>query len=84
MTALLAYERLRTEVLQGRARPEGLGAVVHHGLLRGLTLLLSSTPAVDIEAPPPALTPTVIRDPQFLRLLANMVLQTQAEVMHVY
>lgn len=58
--------------------------MVHHGLLRGLMVLLSLTPTADIEAPLSALTPTAIRDPQFLRLLANMVLQTQAEVMHVY
>src|SRR6202012_4536215 len=30
------YEQLRTDVLRGQARPEGLGAVVYHGLLEGM------------------------------------------------
>lgn len=58
--------------------------MAHHGVLRGLALLLSSTIDKDIDGPRPAVTPTVIPDRQLLRLLANMVLQTQAEATHVY
>lgn len=88
-TALQTYERLRAEVIEGRARPEGLGAVIHHGLLQGLTILLTTTASADasenLSTTPRSTTPlAAIHDGEFLRLLANMVLQTQAEVMHVY
>lgn len=90
-TALPTYERLRAEVIEGRARPEGLGAVIHHGLMQGLAILLSSKNTASLDAPD-NLSTTVrstpslaaIHDGEFLRLLANMVLQTQAEVRHVY
>ena len=84
-TSLVAtYELLRAEVLRGQARPEGLGAVIYHGLIDGLTLLCSSstrglTPAQRASTPQP-----IARDRELLRLLANMVLQTQSEVKHVY
>jgi hypothetical protein len=77
------YELLRADVLRGQARPEGLGAIVYHGLLDGLRLLCSSsarTAPLAQHASPPQIT----RDRELLRLLANMVLQTQSEVMHVY
>ena len=78
------YEQLRAEVLLGRARPEGLGAVIYHGLLDGVALLCSSTdcrvsrPQHSSKPRPP------VADRELLRLLTNMVLQTQSEVIHVY
>lgn len=82
--ALALYERLRCEVLAGQACREGLGAIVYHGLIRGLCLL--SSPAAPSVAPvATARTVSNVRtDPQFLHVLANMVLQTHQELTHVY
>lgn len=78
------YERVRAEVLHGQARPEGLGALMYHGLVEGLRLLCSPN-ATGAPVRPRALSPQPVRcDRELLRLLANMVLQTQSEVMHVY
>src|ERR1700676_1493264 len=79
-SALQVYETLRTEVIAGRARPEGLCAVVHHGLLRGATLLLSSQVSADATAHRPATPAPFIQDREFLHLVANMVLQAHSEV----
>ena len=48
--ALPTYERLRAEVLNGQARPEGLTAVAYHGMLRGLALILTE-PFPEIPSP---------------------------------
>jgi hypothetical protein len=71
-------------VLCGQARPEGLGAIVYHGLIDGLKLLSSSAALDEASAPRTSLALPAVRDRALLRLLANMVLQTQSEVMHVY
>jgi hypothetical protein len=83
-----AYESLREAVLLSQARPEGLAAVVYHGLFGGL----------DVVCRPPAAAtggsgmasnragPAVggsTADPALVRLLANMVLFCQQEVSHV-
>jgi len=82
--ALPLYERLRYEVLAGQACREGLSAIVYHGLISGLSLLSSQgapcmAPVVTARA-----VPNVRTDPQFLHVLANMVLQTHQELTHVY
>lgn len=78
------YEQLRADMLLGRARPEGLGAVIYHGLLDGMALLCSSiAPAISLAQSPSPGGP-LVPDRELLRLLTNMVLQTQSEVMHVY
>jgi len=82
--ALQTYETLRTEVIAERARPAGLCAVVHHGLLRGVALLLSSQASADAAPSCPAATVPFTQDRKFLHLVANMVLQAHAEVNHVY
>ena len=79
------YETLRGEVLRGHARPDGLGAIVYHGLVHGLLLLSqkrpeSATPATMASS----FVPNVRTDPAFVHLLANMVLRTHAGVTHVY
>ena len=78
------YETLRTEVLRGTAGPEGLGAIVFHGMLGGLALLM----AIPRDAVPPRahIVPAlnVCGDRGLVRLLANMILQTHSEVKHVY
>lgn len=76
---------LRAEVLTGQARPEGLGALVYHGMLNGLALILTSPPVAP-AVPGAAARPVapIPNNRQFVRLLANMLLLTQSEVVHVY
>jgi hypothetical protein len=77
---------LRTEVLKGQSRPEGLGAVVYHGMWRGLGILLAAAvkrPTPLAQKPPSARQP-LPKKHQLVHLLANMLLRTQSEVMHVY
>ncbi len=77
------YEKLRDEVLRGVARPDGLGAVVYHGMLDGLTLLMSITAITTTHQP--LLPELSLRgDRELVSLLANMVLQAHSEVKHVY
>lgn len=75
---------MRCEVLAGQACCEGLSAIVYHGLIRGLSLL--SSPGAPSVAPAATArtVPSVRADPQFLHVLANMVLQTHQELTHVY
>ena len=84
LTVIEIYEALRIEALHGQGRPEGIGAVVYHGMVTGL-LMLARASAPPVAAP---LRDVAIRamphDRQFVRLLANMLLRTQSEEMHVY
>lgn len=83
--ALPTYERLRAEVLTGQARPEGFIAVAYHGMLRGIALILTElVPEVPQPAASAPVGEAVPLDREFLRLLANMLLQSQSQVMHVY
>lgn len=78
------YELLRADVLRGQARPEGLGAVIYHGLVDGLQLLCSSPGRSKTPIERLSVAQSTPPDRELIRLLTNMVLQTQAEVMHVY
>jgi hypothetical protein len=82
----LSYERVRAEVLAGQARPDALGAIVYHGMWRGLRVLLgtSITASTSRIVSPPMAPPTGTLDRQLVRLLADMVLATQPEVDHVH
>ena len=82
--ALSTYERLRAEVLNGQARADGLAAIAHHGMPRGLTVLLTEVPAPTRLAAQAPVSEALPLDRQFLRLVANMVLESQQEAMHVY
>lgn len=82
--AVSVYETLRSEVLRGQARPDGLGAVVYHGMLDGLAQLMSVTTTTASRQPQPTRAPSVRGDRAFVTLLANMVLQAQSEVKHAY
>ncbi|MDB6104569.1 MAG: elements of external origin [Gammaproteobacteria bacterium] len=84
--ALATYEGLRAEVLHGQARPQGLAAVVYHGMLRGLAVILTGAAAPSSPAPPPRAPAAdgVHIDRELLRLIANMMLQSQSQVTHVY
>ena len=82
--ALATYETLRAEVLNGQARPAGLAALIYHGMLRGLAVILTDValPAASLpRAPASDISPL---DPDLLRLVANMVLQLQSQANHVY
>lgn len=86
MSAARLYETLRGQVLQGQARPDGLGAIVFHGMWRGLGLLLSAAPLPPSSSPVACtVTPLpVVHDPQLVRLLANMLLLMQSKVEYAY
>jgi hypothetical protein len=88
MNACQTYETLRGQVLQGQARPDGLGAIVFHGMWRGLVVLLSAPSAPRPPSIPPAALPDVpapvAHDPQLVRLLANMLLLTQSKDEYAY
>jgi len=83
--AIQAYEALREQVLQGRARPDGLGAIVFHGMWCGLRVLLQA-PSAPAPSPVSAsnlpVSPT--HGPQLVHLLANMVLLTQSKEEYAY
>ena len=78
--ALQAYEVLRAQVVRGQARPDGLGAIVFHGMC----VLLTPTPAASSSASVPRPPSPVAHDPQFVHLLANMVLLTQSKEEYAY
>ena len=83
--ALLTYEQLRARVINGQPYPEGLTAIVYHGMIRGLAVILTEPTAEASSSPSRVPAPEgVSLDRELLRLIANMVLQSQAEVMHVY
>jgi hypothetical protein len=83
-TVLATYETLRAEVLSGQARPAGLAAVIYHGMLRGLTVILTDVARPAVSAPRALASDSSAVDPDLLRLVANMVLQLQSQVNHVY
>jgi hypothetical protein len=84
-SAAQLYETLRDQVLQGQARPDGLGAIVFHGMWRGLAVLLSAPPpASSTPASPEAPPAPMAHHPQLVRLLANMLLHTQSKDEYAY
>jgi hypothetical protein len=71
--------------VQGQARPEGLGAIVFHGLWCGLLVLLQAQPAPPAPSVSAQRLPSLApHDPQLVRLLANMVLLTQSKEEYAY
>jgi hypothetical protein len=76
---------LRSQVVNGAARPTGLSVVLYHGLLRGLQILVekpNSSPA-DTDKRESLINPVQL-DSNLVHILANMVLHTQKEIRHVY
>ena len=82
--ALATYETLRAEVIGGQARPAGLAAVIYHGMLRGLAVILTDVALPAVSAPRAPASDINSVDPDLLRLVANMVLQMQSQVNHAY
>lgn len=82
--ALKLYETLRSCAMGSGVARTGLTAVIYHGMLNGLELTGSeSTPPLQRRIPTDSL-PSPTLDTTLVRLLANMVLQSQSEVTHVY
>ena len=83
--ALERYEALRCAVLCAQPHVEGIGAIVFHGLWRGLVVLMSAmaVPATSVR-PVPTVPSSAAHDRQLVRLLANMVLAAESQVHHVY
>jgi hypothetical protein len=82
--AISIYETLRANVLQGLARADGLGAVIYHGMIEGLAILMvPAVPRVAYQIGP-ATPVDATDDHMLLHVMANMILQTQSEVKHVY
>jgi len=82
--ALATYETLRAEVIGGQARPAGLAALIYHGMLRGLAVILTDVALPAVSAPRAPTSDINSVDPDLLRLVANMVLQMQSQVNHAY
>ncbi|MGH8111838.1 MAG: hypothetical protein ACREPL_07900 [Rhodanobacteraceae bacterium] len=87
--ATTVYEDLRLAVLSGGVRPEGLGAIGYHGLVEGLRRLCASSESVRTADAPATGTGTAMPwsgagHHELLHLLANMVLEVQAEASHAY
>ena len=83
--AVQAYEELREQVVREQARPDGLGAIVFHGMWCGLSVLLQTPPMPLLSSAGTTCPPSpVTHDPQLVRLLANMVLLTQSKEEYAY
>ncbi len=83
--ATQAYEGLREQVVREQARPDGLGAVVFHGMWCGLSVLLQTSPTTPLPSASAPHSPSpVAHDHQLVRLLANMVLLTQSKEEYAY
>jgi len=81
------YEALRADVVGGTACARDMGAIVFHGLWRGLVMLIEtprSPPARPRSDPQLKTTPVAVHDSQLVRMLANMVLAAEAGGAHVY
>jgi len=74
---------LRFQVLNGGGSRHCLAAITYHGMLRGLMLVVSK-PTPKTHAKPQPFPDRAPPDKALVRLLANMVLNTQQEAMHVY
>ncbi|MEH6584740.1 MAG: hypothetical protein V7754_22625 [Halioglobus sp.] len=83
--AIEAYEALRAQVLGTGHGRTGLAALLYHGMTRGLAVMMATPEIAECEPEnPEGRLPVVANDPALVRLLANMVLQFQSEVQHVY
>lgn len=69
--------------MREQARPDGLGAIVFHGMWCGLRVLLQRTPTTPLSSASSPCPPSP-HDPHLVRLLANMVLLTQSKEEYAY
>ncbi|WP_341858045.1 helix-turn-helix domain-containing protein [Sinorhizobium medicae] len=81
------YEALRADVVCGTACARRMGAIVFHGLWRGLAVLIAphqSAIARQQSTPRLKTTSLVAHDRQLVHMLANMVLAAETGGSHVY
>ncbi len=79
------YEALRAHVLGTGHCRTGLAALLYHGMTRGLAVIMATPEIAERESEnPEGRLPVVANDSALVRILANMVLQVQSEVQHVY
>jgi hypothetical protein len=82
--AMATYESLRLAVLMARRITTQHAALRFHGMLHGLSIL-SQLPPPPLAMVRPTLSPQARPGgDQLVRLLANLVLCTHSELMHVY
>jgi hypothetical protein len=80
-SAIALYETLRANVTLGQVCHEGEAALCFHGMYQGLAILLKEL-AVPTPVSCPSAPPTLHRNSELIRLLANLVLHTHAELIH--
>ncbi|CAB3802994.1 hypothetical protein [Pararobbsia alpina] len=79
------YEDLRAAALCGQPGMDGMGAIVFHGMWRGLVVWITTRTAPTVRGQPaPSALPATVHDRQLVRLLANMVLAAESRVHHAY
>jgi len=62
-----------------------VGAIVFHGLWRGLVVLIAARATPTASARPvPSVPLAAVHDRQLVHLLANMVLAAESQVHHAY
>ena len=61
-----------------------MAMLLYHGMVRGLAMIVATSPATSMPHAGCATERQVEADPALVKLLANMVLRIQAEVQHVY
>lgn len=84
--ATQAYETLRAAVVEGHPYGSGAAALRFHGMFHGLAIITGQPTTVPVPtlATSSSSTTALPREHAFVRLLANLVLRTNEELMHVY
>lgn len=78
---------MRTAALCGQGHPDGLSAIVFHGMWRGLAVLLGATSTAsssNVRAATTVPPSAPAHDHQLVRLLANMVLAAESQAHYAY
>ncbi|CAM2197945.1 conserved protein of unknown function [Paraburkholderia kururiensis] len=72
-------------MIEGTPRPEGAAALRYHGMLHGLPLLIETATTRNTHSPGhESVAHSLQPNGEFVRLLANLVLRTHSELVHVY
>jgi hypothetical protein len=83
--AIGIYESLRKQVLEHEAPSQELQIIVYHGFLRGLQILTTQSikPIFHKDNHEVSQSSSLL-DIGLIRFIANIILCSQTEVMHVY
>ena len=72
-------------MIDGTPRSEGAAALRYHGMLHGLPQLIETATTRNTDAPGhEPVAHSLQPNGEFVRLLANLVLRTHSELVHVY